>query len=161
MSIKHYEINFIISNKVEEKDLEKVVEKVKNLITSEAGEITKQTALGRKKFAYPIEHQKHGFYQIFEFDLANENLIKLNKELKLNKGEILRFLIINKRVGLAEETPIIERRTEKIITAQKETEKELSQVKARDDKEKTSKKKISLDDLDKKLDEILDKEFIQ
>jgi len=156
MNETHYEIVFIVSSKVEEKDVPKAVEKVKDLITEKGGKITYQEEMGRKKFAYPIEHQKHGFYQIYEFDLPNENLKTIQKELMLNKAEIIRFLIINKLPQTEAKKPPKKKLAEKVETVLSPEKQEVS-----DKKTASKKKKVSLDDLDKKLDELLDKEIIQ
>lgn len=155
MSIQHYELTFIVSSKVPEKEVDKVIEKVKNLITDPAsggGKITSQMAIGRKKFSYPINHQKYGFYQVFEFDLESEILARIDHELRLNKSEIPRFLMIKKRVLTSKEIEF----QKKVVTSYEKTEATKIEKPP-----KTPKKKISLEDLDKKLDELLDKEIVQ
>lgn len=154
MPSQHYELTFIISSKVPENEIKQVTEKVKQLITDPAlgGKITNQITIGRKKFAYPINHQKHGFYETLEFDLDSEKLAKIDQELRLAKTEILRFLIIKKKVLTVKEIEL----QKKVITAFEKIE-----LKRAEKPIKVVKKKISLEDLDKKLDELLDKEIVQ
>jgi ribosomal protein S6 len=56
------------------------------------------TALGRKKLAYPILKQKHGFYVVVEFNLEDtQELKELETSLRHNKN-ILRHLVIKRRL---------------------------------------------------------------
>ena len=86
-----YEITFIAK---EEKD-----DVVKKTIESLNGKITQEEFLGRKKFYYPIKKEGAGFYTTYVFEIDPEKINDLNKTLLL-KGQILRFLIIIKKVVL-------------------------------------------------------------
>ena len=56
------------------------------------------TSLGRKKLAYPILKQKHGFYVVLEFKLEDtQELKELETSLRHNKN-ILRHLVIKRRL---------------------------------------------------------------
>lgn len=159
---EHYEILYILPVSLTPEETTPFVEKVASLIKEQNGEITKDENLGKQKLAYPLKTLSHGYYFLYEFDLPKENLIKLNRSLHLTP-EIVRFLIVKKHV-----------KTEKEITAEKQLqeklakrkEQEIDKMKAEkeDVKEKPAKdkgkEKISLEDLDKKLDEILDTDEI-
>ncbi len=143
MPEQHYELIFIVSNKIADKEVPRVIDKVKKLIMEEGGKIIGENPLGQKKFAYPISQQKHGFYQIYELTLPKEKVEKIRMELKLNKAEILRFLMIKKEIAKAPAfVP---------LPSVKKTEKPKT----------PPVKKVSLADLDKKLDELLNKEIVQ
>ncbi len=156
--LEHYELLYIVPMSYTADELKPIVEKVAGQIKENGGEITKDDNLGKLKFAYPLKHQGHGYYLLYEFNLPKANLIKLNRSLGLT-SEIVRFMIVKKKI-----------KTEAEITAEKELqaklakkkEKEIEKIKAekKEIKEKTTqekdKEKISLEDLDKKLDEILD-----
>ena len=83
-----------------------------------------------------------------EFDLAAENLAGVNRALQL-QNEILRHQIVVKKKKTVKEINK-EKEILKKIEAKKEKEKEKVEEKAK------GKDKIDLDDLDKKLDKILD-----
>jgi len=153
--IEHYELLYIVSNSYTADELKPINEKISSLIKEQGGKITKEESLGKNKLAYPIKQLSHGYYQLYEFDLVKENLLNLNTALKLNK-ELVRFLIVKKKVkteaALREEKALQEKLAKK-------KEKEIEKIKKgkEEDKEKPKKEKgkVSLEDLDKKLDEIL------
>ncbi|OGY41533.1 MAG: 30S ribosomal protein S6 [Candidatus Buchananbacteria bacterium RBG_13_36_9] len=140
-------------------ELKPIVEKVAAQIKENQGTITKDDNLGKLKFAYPLKHQSHGYYLLYEFNLPKANLIKLNRSLSL-ATELLRFIIVKKKVKTETEIKKEKALQEKLA---KKKEKEIEKIKAdkveakeKPKKERTAKEKISLEDLDKKLDEILD-----
>ncbi len=158
----HYELLYIVPANYTTKELKPIIEKTSSLIKEQNGEITKEDTLGKLKFAYPIKNQSHGYYQLYEFNLPKENLQKLNNALSLI-NEILRFLIVKKKVKTEKEIKNEKTLQEKLA---KKKEKEIEKIKAakkeaEKESEKDSKKeKVSLEDLDKKLDEILDTDEI-
>ncbi|MFA6098004.1 MAG: 30S ribosomal protein S6 [Patescibacteria group bacterium] len=157
---QHYEFIFIISSKVEDSAHESVVKQMQDLIKNQGGSITKQENMGRKKFGYEIAHEAQGTYVLLEFDMETENLKKLEAGIKLVPG-VLRHLIVKKRVKTEREVAREKKIQEKIDQAQarefeqakKETQKKEAPTVVVEKKSKLP--KISLEDLDKKLDEIL------
>ena len=154
----HYELLYIVSSNYTSSEVKPIVTKIASLIKEQKGEITKDTDLGKLKLAYPIKHQSHGYYQLYEFNLPKENLQKLNNALSLT-NEILRFLIVKKKIKTEKEIKEEKALQEKLA---KKKEKEIEKIKAEKEeakekpKKEAKKEKISLEDLDKKLDEILD-----
>lgn len=158
----HYELLYIMPMSYTEEELKPINEKASNVIKDNDGKITREESLGKLKFSYPIDHQSHGHYQLYEFDMPKENLQNLNKALQLT-SEIVRFLIVKKKLktkeDIAQEKALQEKltkRKEKEIDKIKEEKKEVKETPAK----KAEKKKVSLEDLDKKLDEILDTDDI-
>lgn len=142
--MENYELTFIINATVPETEHKVIQDKVLDYIKEIKGTITKKThSLGRKKLAYPIKKQNHGFYISLEFESEEkDNLVELDTKLKHNDN-ILRHLIIKK--------PFI-----------KEEKKEDIKIKeiVKEEKKEESKEeviKIDLDDIDEKLDNILEK----
>jgi len=157
--IEHYELLYLLPMSYTEEELKPIIEKVASLIKESEGTITKNDNLGKQKLAYTIKHNSHGYYLLYEFDLPKANLQKLNKALSLS-NEILRFIITVKKIKTAEEIAKGKALQERLA---KKKEKEIEKIKAEKEeikekpkKETGGKEKISLEDLDKKLDEILD-----
>jgi len=155
---EHYELLYIIPATFTVDELKPIVEKVANLIKEQQGKISKDDDLGKLKLSYPIKHQNHGFYRLYEFDLPKANLQKLNQALGLTP-EVLRFIIVKKKIKTEAEIKAEKTLQEKLA---KKKEKEIEKIKIEKEEEKEKpkkekgKEKISLEDLDKKLDEILD-----
>lgn len=160
VKIEHYEMLYIVPISYSVDELKPVIDKIAKLIKEQDGEITLEDDLGKLKLAYPIKQQSHGHYQLFEFDLPKNNLKKLNDALSL-ANEILRFLIVKKKIKTAKQLAKEKKLQDKLA---KKKEQAIEEIKAAKEepkekpKEEKTKKKVSLEDLDKKLDEILDTE---
>lgn len=155
--LKHYEFTFIIPGNLPENEHPETLSKIKNLLeANRAQNIIVTLEIGRRKFAYPINKLRHGFYFVWEFNIAANDLLKTEQELKIHK-DILRYLIIKKKIKTAEEIT----REEKIKAGRvkEQLAKEKEAAEAEEKKEKPIKSKVSLDDLDKKLDELLNEEI--
>lgn len=154
---KHYELTFIISGNASEDQHPAILEKIKNTLKGyQAENIVTVSEIGRRKLAYPINKLRHGFYFTWELDLLPQNLIKAEKDLKLNK-DILRYIIVSKKIKTAEE--IAHEEKVKAGRVKEQLAKEIEAAKVDEQKEKPVKTKVSLDDLDKKLDELLNEEI--
>lgn len=146
----HYELLYLISNKFSEDEVKPIVEKVNSLILSNHGKITLTEDLGKKRLAYPIKGFRYGYYNLAEFDMAGENLINLDRALRL-ANEILRQQIVAKTVRTAEQIAADKTIAEK-IAARNIKEEKMAQEKIKE----TAKEKVDLKDLDERLDKILE-----
>jgi small subunit ribosomal protein S6 len=156
--IEHYELLYIVPISYSVDELKPITEKVVKLIKDYNGEITKKEDLGKLKLAYPIKQQNHGYYQMVEFNLAKNNLKKLNEALRLI-NEVLRFLIIKKKIKTEKEV-IKEKELQTKLAKKKEEAIEKIKSAKEETKEEPGQDKVSLEDLDKKLDELLDTDDI-
>lgn len=164
--MQHYEFLFITSIELDEQGQAAILKKVSDYIIGEGGVISKHENWGSRKLAYEINHKANGFYVLIEFNLEADKLKKLDVKLRLI-SEILRYLIIKKRVKteaeVAKEKIIQEKVAAKRIAAEEkkgEVREEIKEEKPKkEEKIKSKDTKISLDDLDKKLDDILKEEI--
>lgn len=150
---QHYELMSIIPAQYTSEEVTQINEKIRSLISENGGAVSKEENLGKLKFAYQIEKMSHGTYLIHEFDMDPSELQNLDKTLKLTK-EVLRFIAVKKRIKTAEEVQREEEIKKKI--AAKQEEKERAQEEKAKPAKKDTKDKIKVEDLDKKLDEILE-----
>jgi len=150
----------IIPVKYTATELPTVSEKIKSVLTDHNCQITYEENIGKRKLAYPIKHTLHGNYFVTEFNLNLKKLSKLNNTLRL-MPEVLRHLIIEKK-----EKTVQEKEAEKLRRAKVDAE-EVAELKERIEtqaaptgekieKPKEAKEKVSLEDLDKKLSELID-----
>ena len=147
----HYELLYIVPANYTEDELGPLKETVKTLITKAGGTITLEDNLGKKKLVYPIKKAHNGYYLLYEFDLDGKALLKLNTDLKLT-SEILRHLIV-KQSAFAPN--MIELTKENAKKEEREAQKKPKEKK----KEEKVDSRIKLEELDKKLDEILDSDI--
>ncbi len=150
----HYEILYIIPSKYEETDLSTVDKKISALIEKEGGKITSKDDLGRRKLAHPIKNVRQGFYLKSEFDFPAQKLTNLNNSLKL-MPEVLRHIIITAGIRILKG-----KRRERLID--KKVKEMVPKITA-DLKEKATKeeKKITMKELDEKLDQILEDDIMK
>jgi small subunit ribosomal protein S6 len=157
---QHYELTLIIAGSIAEDKHQEILTEVKNYLAEHQAQITQATELGRRKFAYAIKNLRHGFYFTFEFDLVPKTLKELDRGFKLNNN-LLRFLIVKKRVKTPEEIAREQKFKEKRAKFELDKQKTKLTEEEKEKKEKISAKpKVSLEDLDKKLDELLEKDII-
>lgn len=96
--VKNYELYCIFDGEIaaekREKEIAKVEKQLKNDFVAES---IKVSAEGAKKFAYPINKQKMGYYVLFTFEIAYENAHQVNGfEKKLNVNDsVIRYLLVD------------------------------------------------------------------
>jgi small subunit ribosomal protein S6 len=93
-----YETTFIVNASIDDHQIDAVIEKVKDLITKNGGEIREFVKWGRKRFAYPIRKKNNGFYVVIEFSAPGDVIAKLERHYFLDEN-ILRYLslVLDKR----------------------------------------------------------------
>lgn len=163
---EHYELLYIIPfTKHTEEEINPVINKISELIKGYGGENLKRALIGRKKLSYVIKQQRQGYYISEEFDLAKEKFSTLDRELRFNE-DVLRHLIIKKRQKTTEEIKTEEKIKSKIEKEEEEKIKEA--IKEKDEAAKSETKKpevgkgkVSLEELDKKLEEILGDDMLK
>ncbi|PIS33102.1 MAG: 30S ribosomal protein S6 [Parcubacteria group bacterium CG08_land_8_20_14_0_20_48_21] len=169
-NFRHYELLYLIPNTYTDAEVEGIAKKVTARVAKSTA-ITLNQNLGKKRLAYPIDHMTHGNYVVVEFDAEPENIPALTYDLRLTE-ELLRHQIIEKRKRTEEEIQTeLKRRaeTDRRIAQEREggnrrqdaPKKEAVKVQASADQLKqesgTEKDhKITLEQLDEKLDEILE-----
>lgn len=153
----HYELLYILPNQFTQEEAKKINDKVQKMITDNQGEITYSEDWGKKKLAYPIAHNSHGYYYLIEFDIAGEQMEKIEEWLKMNR-DILRHQIVKAKKRTQEEK---EQEKEKRAQAKhkeeiEEEKREEEEKKKKEEESRGKEDKTDLKDLDKKLDDILD-----
>jgi small subunit ribosomal protein S6 len=86
-----YETVFIATPVLSEAQMKEAVDKFKNLILKDKGEIVYEENWGLKKLAYPIQKKSTGFYYLIEFTAESSFIQKLETEYRRDE-RIIRFL---------------------------------------------------------------------
>ena len=104
--LRDYEITFVMSTALDEEGQASTLERVNQLIITGGGSLTEVHAWGRRHLAYPIEHQRDGFYVTTRFAMPTLALGALDNDLRLNES-ILRHLIVKQEdVPIRPVTPV-------------------------------------------------------
>ncbi len=148
----------IIPGNLAENEVEPVIKQITDFFVSGKVEIVHNEYLGRRKIAYPINHLRYGYYFIIEFTMSDNNFSDIDKKLKLHDN-LLRYLIVKSTPKTREE-----REKEKVKQQKQKEKKEIGdkfvpKEKKSKIKEKKEAGKMSLDELDKKLEEIIDEKI--
>jgi len=144
-----YELLYIVPAIYTEDELKGVTVGVETLLKEQGAEIVNSKNVGKLKLSYPIKKQTVGYYILLVLDMEKESLKTLNRVLQLEKN-ILRFMLTRKVEG-AKEVKIAEFKQEDITAKKPERRKEVK---------RTQKDKIKLEDIEKKLDTLLEKEIV-
>jgi len=154
--IQRYELVYLISNKFAENELEPITGAVVKLIKDNGGVIITEENWGKKKLAYQIQQFFHAYYILVEFDFPKKNIAKLENYLRLNE-DVIRHLIAQKRIKSAEEIANEKRVAQKMAEEEaKEMEERTAPHQAPVKIKEKEEKKVSMEELDEKLNKILD-----
>jgi small subunit ribosomal protein S6 len=89
--LKHYETVFIATPVLSDVQIKEAVQKFRDFITGNGGEIVHEEDWGLKKLAYPIQKKTTGFYHLIEFKADPSVIASL--EIQYRRDErIIRFL---------------------------------------------------------------------
>jgi ribosomal protein S6 len=129
--MKLYEIAFLIDPKISEKEAEEVQQKIENMIQDIGGIFWFREKIVKKNLAYPIKKQFEAYLASVQFFLKPQKIKEVEKKLK-KESQILRYLIVTRQMKKGE--------VQKATGAERKEEK------------------VELEKLEKKLEEILEKE---
>lgn len=159
--IQNYELLYIIPLSYTEKKVPSIVEALDSTIKKYGGVLAEGGECLKKKLAYPVKQIRQGFFVNREFAIERTDIKKIHSELTLN-SEVLRFQIIKKKPGAYEPIHVsTKERAEKEPELPPKTDiyETLPNKEGAPEKHKTEKVKISLDELDEKLNKILEEEI--
>ncbi len=133
--------------------------------------VTRNESLGKIKLAYPIKHQRHGTYVLVHFEVEPSVVAGIDRMLRLS-DEVLRHIIVDLAPGsenkafqiasyvapLSEEARDMRRGSTGDSSAPRKPLASAVSSAAMPMKAETP--SMSMEELDKKLDEILDQDVI-
>ncbi len=126
-----YEATYLIDPDLASEGVKSLQEKIKTWIEEEKGSLTKAHHPMQKELAYPIKKKNTAFMASLTFDLSPLNLQNIEKKMK-EESAILRYLILKK-----------------------EPEKLTGKAAPRRRSTRLPKAKVELEEIEKKLEEIL------
>ena len=90
--MKEYELTVLIHPDLES-DLETPLSKVRDLVKSAGGEVTKEDNWGKKKLAYKINREDFAVYVYMDVKLPADAPLKISNTLNIT-DEVLRYLLV-------------------------------------------------------------------
>ena len=137
--MKLYQLTYLISPELNPEEAKDFSQEIDSLI-SKKGKLIKPANPSRRDLAYPIKKQTAAYLTRSEFDLDPQEIENFKKEIK-EKGKILRFLLLEKKIPKVKDKSA-DRRTK------------IKSVPPKEKKEPVS-KKAELEKIEEELEEIL------
>lgn len=91
--MKNYELLAVLKPSLDTEELDKVVDKISEEITSNKGSVSSIDKMGRKKLAYDVQGYRDGFFTNMIISLPAEYIVDFKRNLKLNDN-VLRFMFM-------------------------------------------------------------------
>lgn len=95
--MRQYELYLVIDAEAEEEDVNAIVERMTQLISTgdgeSSGEVIKVEARGKRRLAYPVRKKPEGQDTILYFQTPPQALKEMERVLKLDE-RVLRYLIV-------------------------------------------------------------------
>ncbi len=111
----YYETIFILDSLLTPEEIEKVIDRVKEIIEKSDGKILKIDKWGKRRLAYEIQKKQYGFYVSIEFDEKGSAPTNLEHEYNYN-DKILRYLTYRfdkKKIRVWDEENKLEQKSKK------------------------------------------------
>lgn len=154
-----YELFYLVGAS-KEPELDAIKSEAMNIVTQEGGAFSEKEVIEKRKLSYKVKHETHGIYIARRFELeSGDKIQEITRKLNLHTG-ILRSIISN-----AAELPALKFKEERIAEeatmrkpatpAAKEKSKAVIKKKVEAPEKSKEEKEVSAEDLDKKLEEIL------
>ena len=90
-----YETTFVMSPDLEEEQIEENLDRIKNVITDNGGEITEEDIWGSRSLAYEIDNHRSGHYTVLTFEAEGEVINELKRVYKIMPS-VLRNIVVRK-----------------------------------------------------------------
>ncbi|MFW6381306.1 MAG: 30S ribosomal protein S6 [Bacillota bacterium] len=91
--VRDYETTFILKPELEEETRDNILEKIKNVITSNGGEIKEVDEWGQQSLAYEIDDYRNGDYIVIKFRAGTDIIDELERNLQVII-QVLRYLVV-------------------------------------------------------------------
>lgn len=175
--MQNYELLFILPGTLAESELPALVEKTKSTVEQNGAKELAVFDMGKSRLAYPIKHIRYGYFYVAHFSAEAKEVVAIQAKLRL-MTELLRAVItkfdqktgVEPKINFGNMMPaqaVAEEKTSApvFVSVEKQAEEVAANVtKAKNEEEEPKKKsrikkedkKINLDEIDKKLDEILE-----
>ncbi|MFH1711974.1 MAG: 30S ribosomal protein S6 [Patescibacteria group bacterium] len=161
-----YELLYIIPSKYSDTEIEGVQANLAKILEAAGAKIEKSEVLGKLKLAYPIKKERHGTYVLVFISLEEEgDLGKIDQDLRLS-NDVLRHVIVKRPKGVPTDVPkptsyqppltAEGKRTAGTVQKERKPKSASVQVPVSPTQSEVPAEKLSIEELDKKLDEILD-----
>jgi len=90
---QQYESVVLINAALEDEQIDAIINRIKESITTHGGELIEVDKWGRKRLAYPVQKSKTGYYVILRFESDTSLIAIYERGLRLDET-VIRYLTI-------------------------------------------------------------------
>lgn len=90
---KVYETTFIVNATLDDAQIDQSIEKFREFIVKQSGEVRVLDKWGRKRLAYPIQKKNNGFYAVCEYSAPADTIGKVERYFALDEN-VMRYLTV-------------------------------------------------------------------
>ena len=90
--MNNYQLLYIIDNEIADEEKQTVIDKFSSLIESLGGTVDAIDKWGVRKFAYPIDYKKEGYYVLVKFTASAEVPAEIDRQMRIS-DQIVRQMI--------------------------------------------------------------------
>jgi small subunit ribosomal protein S6 len=91
--MRNYELMYIINNNVDEEQRPAVIEKYKQIVLDNGGEVANVEEWGKRRLAYEVKKNREGYYVLMNFKSSTEACQELERLIKIDEA-ILKHLVV-------------------------------------------------------------------
>ena len=88
-----YELMYIVRPELDDDGVQREIDRVNQLITSNGGQIKKVTPWGKRRLAYTIKDLHEGHYVVADLDLENPRVAEVERVLKITDSVVRHLLV--------------------------------------------------------------------
>lgn len=93
-----YELLYILPAQFADTEIDGLREKQAKMVEATGAKVTRNESLGKIKLAYPVKNQKHGTYVLVNFDAEPTVIAGLDRQFRLS-DEVIRHMILELAPG--------------------------------------------------------------
>jgi len=90
---RQYEVVFIVDPAMEDDEVARLTDTLKQIVTDQGGIVTKTESLGRRPLAYEILHKTEGNFVLLEIEGSGREIAELERRMRVN-DRIIRYITV-------------------------------------------------------------------
>jgi small subunit ribosomal protein S6 len=88
-----YEVLFIVDPSTGDEDLTRLTDNLRNIVTEQGGNVTRNETLGRRHLAYRVNNKNEGVYVLFEVEGTGREIAELERRMRVS-DQVMRYLTV-------------------------------------------------------------------
>jgi small subunit ribosomal protein S6 len=93
--MRFYETVFIMQPDFTESKVKEIIERFKEGLIAQGGQVTQIEEWGMRELAYPLKKQGKGIYVVFQYRLEPSRVREFERQLKLSE-DVMRYISVRK-----------------------------------------------------------------